>query len=108
MHIFKNVAMTVWDHLMGIRDSLGIRMDLECSGKMHSAWPIERRKGQVTLPRPPWTLTKKECQDMKEVITKFQMPTGYMRCLRGAFSKLRRKGVEQLVGLKMHDWHKML
>jgi hypothetical protein len=24
MHIFKNVAMTVWEHLMGVRDSLAI------------------------------------------------------------------------------------
>jgi hypothetical protein len=31
-----------------------------------------------------------------------------MRCLRGAFSKQILKGVEQLVGLKFHDWPKML
>jgi hypothetical protein len=91
MYIFKNVATTVWDHLMGIWDSLGIRQDLQCSGKMRNAWPVER---QVTLPRAPWTLMKKECQDMKEVITKFRTPTRYIRCLRGAFSKLRHKWVE--------------
>jgi hypothetical protein len=63
---------------------------------------------QVTLSRAPWTLTKNECQDMKDVITMFQTPTGYMRYLREAFSKLRRRGVDQLVGLKTHDWHKMI
>jgi hypothetical protein len=61
--------------------------------------------------RAPWNLTKKECLDMKEVITKFRTPTGYMRCLRDTnriHAKLRRKVVKQLVGLKMHDWHKMI
>jgi hypothetical protein len=108
MHIFKNVATTVWEHMMGVRDSLAIRMDLQCCGKMPSAWPVERKNGQVILPRAPWTLTRSEMRDVKEMITTIRTPTGYMRCLRGAFSKQRRKGVEQLAGLKSHDWHKML
>jgi hypothetical protein len=53
MHIFKNVATTVWEHLMGIRDSLAIDMDLQCYGKMPSAWPVKRKNGQVIIPRAP-------------------------------------------------------
>jgi hypothetical protein len=66
MHIFKNVATMVWDHMIGIRDLLVIRMDLQCCGKMRNAWPIQRKNGQVTFMRAPWTLTRFECQELKE------------------------------------------
>jgi hypothetical protein len=33
----------VWDHLIGIQDSLAIWMDLQFCGKMHNAWPIKRK-----------------------------------------------------------------
>ena len=108
MHIFKNVASNVWDHLTGSKDSFAIRQDLQCTGRMRSAWPIEKRNGQITCPKAPWCMSKDEEKDVKQVITKFRTPTGYMRCLKGAFSKIKRRGVEQLSGLKSHDWHKML
>jgi hypothetical protein len=36
---------------------------------MPSAWPVERKNGQVILPRAPWTLTRKEMRDVKEMKT---------------------------------------
>jgi hypothetical protein len=60
------------------------------------------------LPRAKWRLTRSEMRDVQEIINMVRTLTGYMQCLRGAFSKQRRKGMEQLAGLKSHDWHKML
>jgi hypothetical protein len=108
MHIFVNVASNLWDHLTGSKDSVEIWQDLQCTGRMRSVWPIEKCNGQITLPPAPWCMSKDEEKDVKQVITKFRTPTGYMRCLKGAFSKIKRRGVEQLSGLKSHDWHKML
>lgn len=38
-----------------------------------------------------------------------QTPMGFMRSLKGAFTKTKKKGgTSQLYGLKSHDWHKVL
>ena len=98
MHIFKNVASSIFDHLIGSKDSLAIREE---------AWTIKKTNSNVTFKWAPWTLTALELKKVKEVICKFRTPTGHMRCLRGAFSKSKKRGCEQLIGLKSHDWHKM-
>ena len=43
MHIFKNVAQQIWDHITSARDNLGVREDLQLSGRLPIAWP---RAGQ--------------------------------------------------------------
>jgi hypothetical protein len=45
MHI-KNVVTTMWDHLMGVRDTLEIHVELQCCEKMCSAWPVSARVGK--------------------------------------------------------------
>jgi hypothetical protein len=87
MNIFKNVAMMVWDHLMGVGDSLGIRMDFQCYKKMPSTWPVER---QVILPRAPWTLTRLEMRDVKEMIT--MVRTLYLMFERGILQTKAKRG----------------
>jgi hypothetical protein len=107
MHIFKNVTSSIFDHLIGSKDSLAIREDLQSIGRLKEAWPIKKTNSNVTFKRAPWTLTALELKKVKEVICKFRTPTGHMRYLRGAFSKSKKRGCEQLIGLKSHDWHKM-
>ena len=63
---------------------------------------------KVILPKAPWILSKVEHEHMKGVITSIRTPTGYMRSLRGAFTKTKQGGPTQLFGLKSHDWHKVL
>ena len=43
MHIFKNVTQQIWDHITSARDNLGVREDLQLSGRLPIAWP---RAGQ--------------------------------------------------------------
>ena len=90
MHIFKNVASSLWEHMIGLKDSIGIRMDLQSINRMEHAWPIEKPNGKVCLPKASWILSASEERDVKRTITSFRTPTGYMRCLKGAFSKSKK------------------
>ena len=65
-------------------------------------------RGKVILPKAPWILSKVEQERMKSVITSIRTPIGYMRSLRGAFTRAKQGGPTQLYGLKSHDWHKVL
>lgn len=102
MHIFKNVACGIWQHLVGERDTRGAREDLQELGKMRELWP-QVCDARVVLPKAPWIFTKKEEAIVKREISSFRTPTGHMHCLKDAFTKDKK-----LVGLKSHDWHKFL
>ncbi|KAI5083546.1 hypothetical protein GOP47_0003289 [Adiantum capillus-veneris] len=104
MHIIKNVAQTPWDHIIGKKDSLGVREDLRLLKRLPtSATPRRAPNGKIVLPKAPWMLDK-----VKGTIASIRTPTGYMRSLKGAFTKAKKGGSVQLYGLKSHDWHKML
>ena len=49
MHIFKNVSQLVWDHIIGKRDSIGCRKDLEKVNRMPHLWIDE--SGKINHPR---------------------------------------------------------
>ena len=100
MHIFKNVAQILWEHLIGNRDDKKAQAYLQ-EGEllyMHSYWPLIREGGVETPPKVPWILTKEEQARVKRVITGFCTPTGHMHCLKGAFIVENK-----LSGLKTHD-----
>ena len=108
MHIFKNVAQNIWDHLIGARDSLGVREDMHSIGRLSDTWPREAPSGKIVLPKAPWILTKGEEKRVKGEIASFRTPIEYMRTLKGALTKTKKRGSTQLYVLKSHDWHKML
>lgn len=109
MHIFKNVASNIWDHLIGARDSLRVREDLRSINRLPSTWPQEsRNEGKVILPKAPWILSKEEERQVKDRLASIRTPTGFMRSLKGAFTSTKKRGSTKLYGLKSHDWHKML
>lgn len=116
MHIFKNVGENIWEHIIGKRDTLGAREDLRSMNRLpREAEPQIGNRGVIVLPKAPWILSKVEQDKVKGVISSIRTPTGYMRSLKGAFTK-QKKGAKkeasqsygQLYGLKSHDWHKML
>ena len=109
MHFFMNVGQALWDHITGKKDSLGTREDLRIIGHLpSSASPRMGTRGKMILPKAPWILSKVEQERMKGVITSICTPTGYMRSLRGAFTKAKQGGPTQLYGLRSHNWHKVL
>ncbi|MCO5547710.1 hypothetical protein L7F22_001161 [Adiantum nelumboides] len=99
MHIFKNVSHAKWDHLIGKRDTIGCRKDLETVNRMPHLWVDENGN----KPKAPWILSKQEFTMVKEAIKKFRTPTGTMRSLKGCFTS-----DGDLSRLKSHDWHKFL
>ena len=101
MHIFKNVASSLWDHIMGRKDDLKWRMDFEALNKRQDLWV--NTIDSIPLKRAPWVLSKEDKCIVRKVIREFKMPTGSMHSLKGAFTSR-----DELVGLKSHDWHKML
>ena len=102
MHIFKNVGSIIWEHITGNRDSKSARDDMQLVGRMRNVWP-KVVGDRCTLPKAPWVLSKKDIRTINKEIASFRTPTGYMHCLKGAFTTDGR-----LSGLKLHDWHKML
>ena len=109
MHVFKNVGQAIWDHITGKKDSLAAREDMRSIRRLHpSAVPRMGPRGKMVLPKAPWILAKADLERTKQVIASIRTPTGYMRSLKGAFTKAKKGGSTQLYGLKSHDWHKML
>lgn len=102
MHIFKNVSCSIWQHLVGERDTRGARDDLREMDKMRDMW-TQVRNERVILPKAPWIFTKTEEAVVKREIASFRTPTGHMHCMKGVFTKDNK-----LTGLKSHDWHKFL
>ena len=102
MHCFKNIAVAIWQHICGHKDSYNCRVDLKEVHVMHQCWPQEN----VHLPNAPWILTKEEKSMVKKAIKTICTPTGTMHYLKGVFSTSAKE--RELSGLKTHDWHKML
>ena len=109
MHVFKNVGQAIWDHIIGKKDSLGAREDMRAIRRLPpSASPRMGPRGKMILPKALWILSRVEQERMKGVIASIRTPTGYMRSLKGAFTRTKKGGSTQLYGLKSHDRHKML
>ena len=75
MHIFRNVACSIWNHMIATQDSLGIIQDLQNIRRMREASTQERSNGHVLLPTVTWTLIKKDIVEVKQAITSFHNPT---------------------------------
>ena len=109
MHVFKNVGQAIWDHIAGKKDSLSVREDMRAIRHLpRSGSPRMDPSGKMILPKAPWILSRVEKERMKGVMASIRTPTGYMRSLKGAFTKTKKGGSTQLYGLKSHDLHKML
>ena len=102
MNCFKNVAVAIWQHICGHKDSYNCRADLKEVNVMRRCWPREN----VRLPDAPWILTKEEKSIVKKAIKIVCTPTGTMHCLKGAFSTSAKE--RELSSLKTHHWHKIL
>ena len=74
LHIFKNVAQQIWDHITSACDNLAVREDLQLTRRLHDTWPLEGQKGEVILPKAPWILSKEEEKRVKTMIRSFCTP----------------------------------
>lgn len=81
MHIFKNVAASLWRHLMGLKDSEATRKDLKESNSKPTLWP-QTKGGKVTYRVAPWVLSKDELKIINERIQGIRTPVGYGASMR--------------------------
>ena len=102
MHVFKNVAESLWRHITGQKDSLGARRDLQKCKIKQDLWPYEEN-GQTYIRPAPWILSKVEHERVKASIKKIRTPTGYGASLRNAFTT-----DGDLILRKTHDWHNFI
>lgn len=105
MHIFKNVAESIWKHMAGDKDSMHAREDLQLSKTKKEYWPKLGADGNNThsIPRASWILSKEEYKYVRSVIYEMRTPTNFAHSLRTSFTVDGK-----LHGLKSHDWLKML
>ena len=94
MHIFKNVACVIWEHITYRRDTHRQHRDLEVMHIKEHLW--ENNDG--ILPPAPWVLIKVEEEVVKQIIEGFCTPTSIVRSLKGCFTL-----DNDLSGLKAHD-----
>lgn len=105
MHIFKNVAHSLWKHLVGLKDSEGARADLKYHNYKPTLWPIvDDESGKTTYMPAPWVLTKQEINTVNERMRSIRTPTGYGASLQNMFTM----DDTALSGLKTHDWHNFM
>ncbi|MCO5601656.1 hypothetical protein L7F22_055779 [Adiantum nelumboides] len=61
MHIFKNVGHSLWQHLVGFKDTAAARNDLKDRNSKPNLWPLSDETGRETTYEPaPWVLTAEE------------------------------------------------
>ena len=105
MHIFKNVAHSLWNHLVGFKDTEAARTDLKICNCKPSLWPIVNDEtGKITYSQAPWVLTRQEISIINEWIRSIRTPTGYGASLQNMFTM----DDNSLSGLKTHDWHNFI
>ncbi|MCO5612632.1 hypothetical protein L7F22_066901 [Adiantum nelumboides] len=102
MHIFKNVGHSLWQHLVGFKDTAAARNDLKNQNSKPNLWLLSDETGRETTYEPaPWVLTAKEVQTINRRIQLIRTPTRYGAFCRNMFTL----DDKSLSGLKTHDWH---
>lgn len=100
MHIFKNVAESLWKHLTGDKDTKAMRADLQASQTKSHLW----QKDDGSYEEAPWALKKNELETVLARIKTFRTPTG----LGGSWRLLFVSNDDKLCSLKTHDWYNFL
>ncbi|MCO5551611.1 hypothetical protein L7F22_005116 [Adiantum nelumboides] len=102
MHIFKNVGHSLWQHLVGFKDTAAARNDLKNRNSKPNLWTFFDETGRETTYEPaPWVLIAEEVQTINRRIQLILTPTGYGASCQNMFTL----DDKSLSGLKTHDWH---
>jgi hypothetical protein len=83
MHCEKNLCKNIVKTIMGKKDSLGSRQDMEDLDIRRELWLHEsRRRGEsFFIPEPSYTLSIEEKTTFLSVIEKLKTPTNYVSAL---------------------------
>ena len=87
MHCLKNVAVSIWQHIIGQKDNINSREDLKETNIIRKMWPCENG----LLSEAPWILSKEERRVVKRTIETIPAPTGTMNSLKDTFASMTKK-----------------
>ena len=99
MHYFKNVAVSVWQHITGQKDNINSKENLKEANIMRKMWPCENG----SLQEAPWILSKEERIVVKRTIKTICIPTKTMHSLKDAFISMNKKelsGLNLMIGTR--------
>lgn len=106
MHVEKNVCENVVKTILGEKDTIASRRDMEATGVREELWLVKttdaRGKTKVIKPVAPYVLNEAELPVFMSRLAAIQVPTGYC----GAVAK--HVTAKKLSGMKAHDWHVMM
>ena len=98
MHVERNVSSNVLKHVMGEKDTVAGRRDMEEAGKFQNLW-LQRHgdAGDYLMPAAPWVFSPRERTEFINVVSETRVPTGYSAILT------KHVGEQKLADLKSHD-----
>lgn len=99
MHIERNVAANVMNHLFGDKDTAATRRDMEQVGRFQHLWLQQSSDGHYLQPRAPYVFTDAERCAFIDMVSRTKTPSGYSGSLQ------RHVNQERLRGMKSHDYH---
>lgn len=106
MHVEKNVCENVVKTILGEKDTVASRRDMEATGVREELWLVkltnERGKTKVIKPLAPYVLNDEDLNTFMARLIAIQVPSGYC----GAIAK--HVNAKKLSGMKAHDWHVLM
>lgn len=103
MHVERNLSANLLKHLMGEKDTVGCRRDMEEVGVSPHLW-LQRIPGSSNFlkPKAPFVFSENEKIDFIKRVSSTKTPTGFSSTLT------KHVGEKNLSGLKSHDHHILL
>lgn len=103
MHVEKNVSASILGFLLGDKDTISVRKDMEAVGIKPSLHLQPRPgRGNYFKPHAPYVLNTSEAAQFLRSIRSIKVPTGYSSNMTKHVSE------KNLQGLKSHDHHVIL
>lgn len=104
MHVEKNVSSSILGYILGDRDTVAVRKDMELAG-VNPTLHMQRVGGRNVYLKPhaPYSLKPSELPKFLSTLSNIKTPTGYM-----SSSLSGNVGEKKLQGLKSHDHHVIL
>ena len=93
MHVFKNVAQSVWEHITGKKDTVRVREDMKSIIWLpSSAEPKMGPKGMLIILKSHLILSKREQERVKRVIYIHSNFDGLHVITKGCLYKNKERG----------------
>ena len=103
MHIFKNMSKLFLSHLLGEKDNIAARLNLQLSNTKQYLW-VQHRASSIESCLAPYKLKNKDqVKEFFRRIEKIKTPTGFGAHLDNAFTE---KDIYK--GLQSYDFYNII